>query len=369
MKLAAISLGILLASGVAHADAAHDILGHWTTGFMTEPQGVFQFRQSYTFDEQTVNVDFDVLINHPLGQGAFRQTYQGTYKVGGPAQHTAGAVDFDLDFAKRLVTPLHPSTVKDYNHDHECGLDGWQIGVPRDTTGLTCASMTDEDGIMDPMYSIVKVLPNESLEFGLIPDDGSQGSDAAHRPTALDDSQLIPRNGHGGTTAPDPVDALIPGFYAVTGHKVNTHGCDVETTPDNRPFTNFEIYANATLIPFMIGWSLETCNGIQQCKDHPNEVLLAADFPIHEAVADGLYRGEVKSTNWTGTCHALVTVANTTRDAHTGAIVIQAKTFEGTVQGVEDADHCGSRDQRIDQQLEHFSCVGAATVTASPLPH
>lgn len=355
---------LLFAGAVAQADPAQDILGHWTTGFMTEDQGINQSRQSYQFDATTFHVDIDFIANHPMSTQGLRVTFQGTYVIGGPST-IPGAYNTDITFTAGLLTALHPNTVKYYNDKHQCGLDDWQIGVPRDVTGRTCENVDSLASLVGTLYTVIKIVPNEFFQMGDIPDGSTVGSDAAHRPTTLS-RDMVPRNGMGGTTEPDPVDALLPGIYAVTSFKVNHGSCDLAAAQSANPFSHFELFANAAVIPQMKGWTFESCSSRQSCVDQVNKIGLLTDFPLFESVGVGRYTGKIVETTWHDTCQAVVRLNLTERDASTGQLTFVSKVLRGQVEGVSTGDECRAEVPQIDQQLATFDCTEVAEMTASP---
>jgi hypothetical protein len=247
-------------------------------------------------------------------------------------------------------------------------LTGWQVGVPRDVTGLRCEASEDGVEALGTQYQIIQVLPNDKFTLGFLPEDDSLGHDPQHRPTQLDDETSIPRNGHGGTIDPEPADSLLPGFYQVTSYKT-ANGDDLAHAPTSAsPYSHFEIFANETIVPLADGWSFQTCDGVADCRAKPNEIIWGADFSIDEVVATGRYQGRFTSGSWDGrTCHVAVRLSTVVRDEATGALTLEARVHEGNLPGVTTDDECSASSPQIDALVSSWPVTRSLGVTATPL--
>lgn len=363
MRRLSLTMALATASTTALADVRSDMLGRWTTGFMTIEDGFVNYRQTYEFGEQSIQHSLDVLVNHPLGQLGDRTQLRGHYELGAPSTTVPGATEIDIHFTQVILTPLHQTSVDDYNEDRACGISDWRLGQPRDVTGLPCE---DIDSAPLDLYTIVKVVADDRLEWGLLPeDDDTIGTSPDRRPTSLD-PEIIPRNGTGGPGTPDAADVL-PGVYDVTSFARNPSGCAesglVAATPR---FGSFELYANRSIIPLMVGWSFQECADAAACRAMPNQIILDTDFPIHELLRAGYYQGRVTETSWTGRCEVRVTDGSTTR-AEDGSLEIRTERRAGTI-AVASQEECDSHHPAVETGISALACVGAERLTSRLAP-
>lgn len=160
--------------------------GTWKTGFAGDPQG-FQVQQQLDFsgDEfvQGIRVKYMSPIGQPMG---FTMHIYGNFTLGGAIPGIPGAVGLDETLHQLTQTVLNAEMADEYNEKKYCGLDTWEPGVEQDITGLKCEE--DEEPFVDGdvNFDILSV-DGSQLQTGLYPDDDDTiGTDAAHRPAALD---------------------------------------------------------------------------------------------------------------------------------------------------------------------------------------
>ncbi len=340
----------LLLSTTAFGGPLEDLQGKWTTGLMTDEEGYVQFRQIYEFDGSDCTVRIDLFVNHPFGQAGERMKWECGFRILGPSAAVEGAYEIDIDIRRHVLTPLHPTSVEDYNDRRLCGLTGWELGVPRDVTNLNCR---DHVTMAGTMKDLIKIVPNETIQFGIADEDDPMSQ---VRPTELDPDNIVPRNGQGGPIDPHPEPDLIKGFYQVTDFKQNASGCD-ETglRTQAMPFSHFQLIANRDIIPMMVGWSFETCASEAACRSEPDRLRIGDDFFITDEAGRGKYRGDGRASLWTGKCevNAVQTVTGRAAD---GSLHLVSKFLSGVVDGIDTAADCDLDNPLIDAQIPLLQC-------------
>ncbi len=343
-------LGALLFTGPALASPLDDIQGKWTTGLMTDSEGYIQYRQIYDFRGTDCSIKIDLLVNHPIGQAGERMVWGCRFTVIGPSASVPGAWEVDVEILKHTLTPLHPASVEDYNLKKMCGFDDWRLGGPKDVSNLDCDGAFTETGTI---HDLVKIIPNESVQFGLGGDDDPLGSP---RPTELDPDNIVPRNGPGGPIDPHPTEDMVKGYYQVTGFKANNAGCDEGGLgASSAPFSHYQMIANRDIIPMMGGWSFESCNSEAECRAKADELTFMADFAIGDQVDESHYKGLGRSLNWAGQCYGKAVQTVTEREGD-GSLHMVSRFLSGVVQGITNSDDCNLENPLVDAQLPLFQC-------------
>lgn len=342
----------LLLSGTALGAPLDDLQGKWTTGLMTDEEGYVQYRQIYEFNGNDCVVRIDLFVNHPFGQAGERMKWDCGVRILGPSSAAPGAFEIDIDIRKHTLTPLHPSSVEDYNERHLCGFTDWVLGVPRDITNLECEDHLSKAGTMK---DLIKIVPNETIQWGLSEEDDPM---SPNRPTELDPNNVVPRNGQGGPIDPNPEPDLLKGFYQVTGYRQNASGCEEGgLRTQAAPFSHYQLVANNDIIPMMVGWSFETCPSEAACRAQPDEIKLMSDFNLQEKDRGaGKYKGMGRSSTWTGECR-VEAVQTATERAADGSLRMVSKFLSGVVDGIDTAEACDLDNPLVDAQLPLFQCT------------
>ena len=167
----------------------------WKTPFVGDPQGIQQ-QTTRKFDGAgTLTESTKLMINHPLFHGAQKYDMVLKYLVTGSSEAVAGGMNIDYEFVKVLETALDDQTATQNNSHHECGYTDWEVGVPKDVTGIACDENHPEEhmpaaGIKD--YSIYKI-ENDKIYFGDDDIDNHRGETPETRVDTLDMTKVFTR--------------------------------------------------------------------------------------------------------------------------------------------------------------------------------